>query len=371
MFFLRVTGRIKLVLGAIVMMIFANLSIAQSLESVAFSLTLPDGQLGGIKQRSTITNLVQRPEGIYVLTERDGCYLLSSQPNKQHAVLATPSDQREHFNHLFKKGKDVQLVIDFHKLRSLSTVNEEPLKFTSRYFAKTVQPTSIHHTSSGKIVVGTALDGVFVFEQDEFGGYTHVPERISTADWALPSNIVHTIFEDRKGTIWVGTDRGLATLCQDTTYNLGKGPHFEPNWWQRFWGVEGPPPLYNGPVKAITEWGDSIVFASEDRLYKIPSNPQELSEIHAYDLDKHIEEALADVKEILVDYRGSVWIAARQLLNYDIGSDELHVIGTGQGLRGLGVSTLLEDASGGYIWVGTQRGGLYRLNNDRYSKIGH
>ncbi|MEO0728462.1 MAG: hypothetical protein AAFZ63_28200, partial [Bacteroidota bacterium] len=89
MFFLRETGRIKLMLGAI-LVIFASGGFAQSLESVAFSLTLPDGQTGGIKQRSTITNLVQRPEGIYVLTERDGCYLLSSQSNRQHALLAQP-----------------------------------------------------------------------------------------------------------------------------------------------------------------------------------------------------------------------------------------------------------------------------------------
>ncbi|MEL7426325.1 MAG: two-component regulator propeller domain-containing protein [Bacteroidota bacterium] len=368
MFFLRETGRIKLMLG-VILVIFASGGFAQSLESVAFSLTLPDGQTGGIKQRSTITNLVQRPEGIYVLTERDGCYLLSSQSNRQHALLAQPTDRREHFNYLFRKGKEVQLVVNFHQLRSLSTVDEEPLRFTSRYFANTVQPTAIHQTTNGKIVVGTALDGIFVFEQDEFGGYTHVPERISTADWALPSNIVHTIFEDRQGVIWVGTDRGLATLAQDTTYNLGKGPHFEPNWWQRFWGIEGPPPLYNGPVKAITEWGDSIVFASEEQLYKIPSNPKELSELHSYNLEKHMDEALSEVKQILIDHRGEVWIAARQLLNYNILTDELHVIGSGQGLRGLGVCTLMEDTSGGYIWVGTQRGGLYRFNTERYSKI--
>lgn len=370
MFFLKLTGRIKLLLGAILTMCMTH-GIAQSLESVAFSLTLPDGQAGGIKQRSTITDLVQRPEGIYVLTEREGCYLLSSDLNQQHALLARPTDRRERFNHLFKTEKEVNLVVDYHTLRPLSTEDAKSENFTSRYFKETVQPTTIHCTNDGTIVVGTALDGVFVFEQDEYGGYTSVPDRYSTADRMLPSNIVHTIFEDRRGIIWVGTDRGLATLAQDTIYNLGMGPAFQPNWWQRFWGIEGPPPLYDGPVHAIAEWGDSIVFAGTKKLYKIPAHPEELKEVYAYDLEKHADEALAEVKELLVDLNGDIWIAARQLLHYNIREDELRLIGVGQGLRGQGVSVLLEDVSGGYIWVGTQRGGLYRFDSDRYSRIGH
>lgn len=370
MFFLYQTGRIKLALVAC-MLVSVTACPAQSLESVAFSLTLPDGQTGGIKQRSTITKLVQRPEGIYVLTERDGCYLLSSKPSQPHTLLAQPSDRRERFNSLFKRGKEVNLVVNYHTLRPLASDEEKTKNFTSRFFANTVQPTSIHYTQNGNIVVGTALDGVFVFEQDEFGGYTSVPKRISTADKALPSNIIHTLYEDREGVVWVGTDRGLATICRDTTYNLGAGPEFKPNWWQRFWGIDGPPPLYSGPVKAITAWGDSIVFAGEEHLYKIDAKPEALSSIYEYDIEKHSEEALANVKQILVDLNGEVWIAAEQLLNYSIGEDELRVIGREQGLRGQGVSTLMEDAEGGYIWVGTERGGLFRFNNDRYSRIGH
>lgn len=370
MFFLFLKGRIKLFLGALLLLAFMP-SHAQLLERVAFSLTLPDGQTGGIRQRSTITKLVQRPEGIYVLTEREGCYLLSAKPNQQHLLLAQPTDRREHFNHLFKKGKDVHLVVNYHALRPLSSASEEPAKFASRFFANTVQPTSIHFSDNGRIVVGTALDGVFVFEQDKLGNYADVPQRFSTVGKALPSNIIHTIFEDRGGNIWVGTERGLATICRDTVYNLGVGPAFEPNWWQRFWGIEGPPPLYDGPVKAIAEWGDSILFAGTEKLYKIPARPEELKELHSYDLTKHNEEALAEVKQILVDLNGEIWIAARQLLNYSIGEDQLRIIGSQQGLRGQGVSTLMEDPEGGFIWVGTQHGGLFRFSNDRYSRIGH
>ena len=95
-----------------------------------------------------------------------------------------------------------------------------------------------------------------------------------------------------------------------------------------------------------------------------------MKEIYAYDLDAHLEEALSEVKQLLVDLNGGIWIAARQLLHYDVQTDELQVIGARNGLRGQGISTLLEDAAGGYIWVGTQRGGLYRFNNDRYSRLG-
>jgi len=294
-------------LPALVLLIVLSLSgQSQSLESVAFSLTLPDGQTAGIQQRSSITNLVQRPEGLYILTESDGCYLLSSQVSQQHKLLAQPTDRREKFNCLINKDKEVHLLVNYQSLRPLVHQEEASVDFTSSFFAKTVNPTSIHYADDGRIIVGSLQDGLFVFEPDEYGGYSNVPERFSTAGQQLPSNIIHTIYEDQRGVIWVGTDRGLATLTNDTIYNLGIAPPMKQNWWQRFWGVEGPPPLYNGPVKAIAEWGDSIVFAGEEALYRVPTRPDSLALVYEYDLHKRLPEPLTDIQQLLVDINGDL-----------------------------------------------------------------
>lgn len=359
-------------LPAFVLLIALSLSgQSQSLESVAFSLTLPDGQTAGIQQRSSITNLVQRPEGLYVLTESDGCYLLSSQASQQHKLLAQPTDRREKFNCLIKKDKEVHLLVNYQSFRPLVHQEDASVDFTSSFFAKTVNPTSIHYADDGRIIVGSLEDGLFVFEPDEYGGYSNVPERFSTAGQQLPSNIIHTIYEDQRGVIWIGTDRGLATLTNDTIYNLGMSPPMEQNWWQRFWGVEGPPPLYSGPVKAIAEWGDSIVFAGEEALYRVPTRPDSLALVYEYDLHERLPEPLTDIQQLLVDINGDLWVAANQLLRFNITRDELRIFGRETGLRGQGISTLLEDVEMGEIWIGTQRGGLYRMSNDPYSRIGH
>lgn len=352
-------------------MMFALLGHTQSLERVAFSLTLPDGQTGGVQQRSTITNLVQRPEGLYVLTERDGCYLLSRDANQQHLLLAQPTDRREKFNRLIQKDKEVHLLVNYQSLRPLVHQEEESLSFTSSFFAQTVNPTTIHYADDGRIIVGSMQDGLFVFSPDEYGGYTNVPERISTAGDQLPSNIVHTLFEDKRGVLWIGTDRGLATLENGTINNLGLPPPVKQNWWQRFWGTEGPPPVYDGPVKAIAEWGDSIVFAGDQALYRVPTRPDSLALIYEYDLTERLPEPLTDIHQLLVDFNGDLWVAANQLLRFNITRDELSVFGRAAGLHGQGISTLLEDVEMGEIWIGTQRGGLYRMSNDPYSRIGH
>jgi hypothetical protein len=237
----------------VLLLLLAVSGQAQSLESVAFSLTLPDGQSGGIQQRTTVTHLVQRPEGLYVLTERDGCYLLSSKADRQNSLLAQPTDRQEEFNTLLEQGQEVHLLVNYKSLRPLVHQEAEAISFTSSFFAKTVNPTAIHYAEDGRIIVGSLADGLFIFSPDEYGGYSNVPQRISTAYQQLPSNTVYTLYEDKKGVVWVGTDRGLATIVQDSIYNLGMAPKVKRNRWQRFWGIEGPPPLYNGPVKAIAE----------------------------------------------------------------------------------------------------------------------
>lgn len=358
-------------LTLVLLVAFVSSGQSQSLESVAFSLTLPNGQTAGIQQRSSITNLVQRPEGLYVLTDNDGCYLLSSNANQQHQLLVQPTDRREKFNCLIKKDKEVHLLVNYQSLRPLVHKEDASVDFTSSFFAKTVNPTSIHYADDGRIIVGSLEDGLFVFEPDEYGGYANVPKRFSTAGQQLPSNIVHTIYEDQRGVIWIGTDRGLATLTNDTIYNLGIAPPVKQNWWQRFWGIEGPPPLYNGPVNAIAEWGDSIVFAGAEALYRIPTRPDSLALVYEYDLHERLPEPLTNIQQLLVDFNGDLWVAANQLLRFNITRNELRVFGRESGIRGQGISTLLEDVEMGEIWIGTQRGGLYRMSNDPYSRIGH
>jgi len=347
-----------------------------TLERVVIPLELPSGETGGLEKNSTITYLSLQPEGLYILTDRKGCYLLSEVPTYELQLVAEPADRREVFNALVETNRGAYLLINYRELLPLGQPEAPRINFTTSYFSSVVKPTSVHISADGTMLAGSAQDGLFVFRPDEYGGYTNVPDRVSTVGKQLPSNLIHVIYEDQHGVVWIGTDGGLATVVGDTIYNLGRSPERKKTWLQRFLGTGDIPPVYSGSVTAIAELGDNLFFSDGEQIFAISNRPDSLAAVYQY----HFEEAalplpLSEVKKLSVDINGDLWIAGNQLLRYNITTDKVNVFNPAGAFRGQEILAILENLDQGKIWLGTRRGGLFFLNADAefesYRRIDH
>lgn len=218
---------------------------------------------------------------------------------------------------------------------------------------------------------------------DSTGLYRADPEgrlvRYGIAE-GLSDNWITCLFEDREGTLWIGTERGglnrwTSAPVQMLTLEDGL-PH--PNVWtvaacpadpDRVWlgtdeglalcdggmvrPVTLPRPLYSRAVRALHTdrlgrlWigtGDSVECLAGDQLVT-----------HRW----RAEAAANKVRVMVSDQKGNVWVGRESGLML-WSDDQWHQFGQEQGLPHSDVRVLHEDHDG-WLWAGTFGGGLARL----------
>jgi signal transduction histidine kinase/ligand-binding sensor domain-containing protein/CheY-like chemotaxis protein/HPt (histidine-containing phosphotransfer) domain-containing protein len=149
----------------------------------------------------------------------------------------------------------------------------------------------------------------------------------------LPGEIVHQIFEDRDGAVWMATSGGLARWSGDRLETIG--------------GLGG------RSVDALAQGPDGALWigTSEAGIFRFAGGI--LSRIAAPD-------GLPDdqIAALLVDRTGDLWVGTPKGLGHLRGG-RWETLTVRDGLPGDVVTKLLEDADGN-VWVGT-RGGLAML----------
>jgi ligand-binding sensor domain-containing protein len=273
-----------------------------------------------------------------------------------------PDDRRDYFFDLVSNQKNVFLWANGHEVLPLEDNLSDRRPYTSTFFSKTVQVNNMAMDMNGTIYVGTLSDGLFAFAKDEWGDYSNLARRISTCEDELPSNVIQCLYQDSKDVIWVGTPEGIASITNGEVKNLSKRELFPQTWWQKFLGRERERPVFSESVHAITSWGDSMLFAGDDDLYKASVLKDSLQYLSKYDLPNRLANPLSDIKELLVDIDGNVWIAGNQLIHFNITRDQLSVMSDLHHFRGQGFLSIAEDVATEKIWIGTNRGGLYKMD---------
>lgn len=351
----------RLSLLCILLALIAHPSFTQSirpLEQVA-------GSQESALSKATIKAIAQASGEKYVLTDKGLCYRFSD--TGAETKIASPIDRKEHFDTLLAAPDGVYLLVNHCELRSLTNIEGKASAFTTTRFSTTVQPTVTLLSSKGDVFVGTQQDGVFLFSKDAQGAFLSFPTRLSTAGGILPGNAVLSLCEDSQGVIWIGTNQGLATWSSGIVTNLAAMAKPEKRRRLR----ELPIPTYRGPVYHIVQWGSSILFTDGQNLYTMAKDASQPAPIYKHKLIKDDEKPAAQIQQLMVDMYGYIWIAHQQLIRYNLTTGETTILSREQGLRGTGVSTLLEDVDDFSIWVGTMKGGIYVLDNDLYQQIGH
>lgn len=316
--------------------------------------------------QTSILSMVQSPHGgILALTDKGQCFAVHA----DHAPVsvAQSTDRKMHFETLLTSATDVHLLVNYCELYTLTQKELPPRTFTTTRFATTVQPTVSLMSRQGDIFIGTQQDGLFHFKTVPEGGFAPSPIRLSMAEGALPSNAILSLFEDSNGVLWIGTDRGLATLAADGIHNLNPALITTIKKRNRDVAI----PAYSGAVRGIVEWGGSVVFTDGFDLFKFANIPDRPTYIYKHTFAVASPDSEPTIRQLLVDAYGDIWIAHQTLTRYNLTTGETVSFDKAQGLRGQAVSQLSEDIEQLQIWVGTIKGGIYVMDNDRYQQIGH
>ncbi|MHB8798303.1 MAG: ligand-binding sensor domain-containing diguanylate cyclase [Thermoanaerobaculia bacterium] len=183
---------------------------------------------------------------------------------------------------------------------------------------------------SGGIWFGTSRGGVGRLKDgvvEVFGGES-----------GLPSDNVTSVFRDRSGAVWIGTDRGVARWSDGRLEAFGEEQGFGP-----------------GAVLAFVESADGTVWAGGPGLREFREGRWSDSKV-----PPGVE---LPITALAADEDGTLWIGSISGVTRS-DRDGSRTFRIGDGLAGGWVRCLLRDRSG-TTWAGTEGRGLFRLRGEK------
>jgi signal transduction histidine kinase/ligand-binding sensor domain-containing protein len=202
--------------------------------------------------------------------------------------------------------------------------------------ATRVKPSVLFEDSTGRLWIGTAADGLFLFDSTNL-------IKIDTSQ-----NNIRALTEDREGDIWAGTEGGgLNRLGQKQVelYGPDDGLPFE-------------------TVRSMAEdsAGDLWVVTQDGALMKLPKDD--------WPNGRKAEGWTGGQAHCIVaDKHGVVWIGTYQHGLFRWQSGQFKTFTAQEGLAGLNVRSLLLDSRDG-LWIGLESGHLVqRLDENRFQSF--
>ncbi|KAA0253381.1 diguanylate cyclase [Acidobacteria bacterium ACD] len=189
----------------------------------------------------------------------------------------------------------------------------------------------------GTLWAGTIGGGLLRKRGDDFLSVTSTD--------GLLSDLVYSLLVDRKGDLWIGTNRGVNRLRSGRLESFGRESGFGER-----------------PVRALAETADGSVWAGSDGDGLFRFRDGAWSRIGAAEGLSH-----PSVCALRASPDGSLWLGTYgglQLLE----AGRFRTFGSGEGLPNLRVWSILLDREG-TPWVGTEGGGLSRLRGGRFETL--
>lgn len=164
---------------------------------------------------------------------------------------------------------------------------------------------------------------------------------------SLSHDIVNTLIQDSKGTIWVGTRYGLSRLSEDQEYFTNYKP------------ADISTSRFN--VSSILEDSSGFLWVAtfDDGLFKFDPN-DELFKTSGNTSKKSAEK---QITRIFQDRKGNLWVALESggLFLLDKKTLSLKPSNIPEELLQVSIQGILEDGKGNF-WMSTQKSGIYKYN---------
>ena len=192
---------------------------------------------------------------------------------------------------------------------------------------------SLFEDREGSLWIGTEAGGLNLLKSKKFNTYT-------TKD-GLPNDLVKAIYQDAQGGIWIGSNGGGLTLFKDgkfTTWTTRDG-------------------LSSDVVLSLAGDVDGTMWiGTPDGLNRFKDG-----KFQTFTFAEGLSNDL--VRSVLVDRNGVLWVGTRDGLN-SFRDNEFTTYTTRDGLANNFIGAIYEDSKGN-LWVGTL-GGLNKINNGKF-----
>lgn len=192
---------------------------------------------------------------------------------------------------------------------------------------------SLFEDREGSMWIGTEAGGLNLLKSKKFNTFT-------TED-GLPSDLVKVIYQDPQGGIWIGSNGGGLTLFKNgkfTTWTTRDG-------------------LSSDVVLSLAGNADGVIWiGTPDGLNRFQNGKFQI-----FTFAEGLSNDL--VRSVLVDRNGVLWVGTRDGLN-SFRDNEFTTYTTKDGLANNFIGALFEDSKGN-LWVGTL-GGLSKISDGKF-----
>lgn len=237
-------------------------------------------------------------------------------------------------------------------------------KKNNKYSISNNRPISIKEDKNGNIYVATWGGGLNLFDPktNQFYVYKHDPEK----NYSIGSNFIRSIYIDNDGLLWIGTWNGLYFLNTNST-TIKDSIKFN-----RFiFESDGSDSVHTAKVVTIFEnkKGELWIGTMASGLYRIDKTKTQVTHF-VYDKNNPKSISSNNISDVNEDSFGKMWIGTQNsgLNLYNFGQNEFVHYKSSENketnLSSNKISKLYEDKSG-VFWIGTNTNGLNTINLKR------
>ncbi|MBK6265252.1 hypothetical protein JKA74_09390 [Marivirga sp. S37H4] len=202
---------------------------------------------------------------------------------------------------------------------------------------------SIAADKNGRIWIGT-IAGVCVFNGQGFTEFVLPEGQVDSTLGVSSTKMVHSIFEDSKGTLWFSSNAGLFSYANNSLINVSKKAGIQTNFVNEIFEDK------NGELWVSTKNG----------LYHLINNKGE-------NITKGKIETGKGIGSIAEDKDGNIWFVSNQHHLYSYDGNELIKFQKSEYNKGPGVFQIFKDQDNRLWFVGF--GGAFRLENGIFINV--
>jgi ligand-binding sensor domain-containing protein/signal transduction histidine kinase len=222
--------------------------------------------------------------------------------------------------------------------------------------------------SRGNIWMGTSGSGLALLHPDEYGQNYNLT--YFTQKEGLSGNTVLSLMEDKNGRLWIGTRGGGITLF-DPYENGQPGNQLAAN--GSFIHISVEHGLPDNKVNCLLEDKEGTIWMGTDKglLCYLPPEDNNTATLVQYTTENGLTENI--ITSLLEDSDGNLWIGTLGGLNRYVQRENgnkgrfIHITQS-EGLPFDIISTI-KQGEDGILWIGTFGGGVVRLDNKSFSEF--